>query len=424
MLNNLRKGFFPFIIAISALSVSGSAAFYSVYGLSKLFAGATVEVIIMAGSLEVAKLVIASLLYQYWDTINKLLRTYLTIAAVILVLITSMGIYGFLSAAYQGTYQTLLVTENRIEFLENKADFYQKDIVRYDQELEQILANISNLSNARSVSIQVKDTSVAGGIRNTISTVDLRLAQDRLRVEENNRKDVYLRRTVAADSLQKYKFEILELQNNSDIAGELGPLKYLSGLTGTPMDRIINILLLVIIFVFDPLAIALVVAANMAFSNAFPRREENIYGEKEHPKVNIYNEEDERRMDIIGQNGNDGEHYNEPPVIQTLLADVEVLENMDKMLSPTPTATLTPTPTPEPSATPKAKLTINDQPEGNVDDLKTNPNNFKIINKDGSVEYLNEEPRIDIRGTRAYVNLKDGREGWMDRDNSDRIIYM
>ena len=424
MLNNLRKGFFPFIIAISALSVSGSAAFYSVYGLSKLFAGATVEVIIMAGSLEVAKLVIASLLYQYWDTINKLLRTYLTIAAVILVLITSMGIYGFLSAAYQGTYQTLLVTENRIEFLENKADFYQKDIIRYDQELEQILSNISNLSNARSVSIQVKDTSVAGGIRNTISTVDLRLAQDRLRVEENNRKDVYLRRTVAADSLQKYKFEILELQNNSDVAGELGPLKYLAGLTGTPMDKIINILLLVIIFVFDPLAIALVVAANMAFANAFPRREENLYGEKEQPKATLYNEEDERRMDIIGQNGNDGEHYEEAPVIQTLLADVEVLDNMEKMLSPTPTATLTPTPTPEASPTPKPKLITKDEPVGNVNDLKSNPNNFKIVNKDGSVEYLNEEPRIDIRGTRAYVNLKDGREGWLDRDNSDRIIYM
>ena len=398
MLNTLRKGFFPFIIAISALSVSGSA--------------------------EVAKLVIASLLYQYWDTINKLLRTYLTIAAVILVLITSMGIYGFLSAAYQGTYQTLLVTENRIEFLENKADFYQKDIIRYDQELEQILSNISNLSNARSVSIQVKDTSVAGGIRNTISTVDLRLAQDRLRVEENNRKDVYLRRTVAADSLQKYKFEILELQNNSDVAGELGPLKYLAGLTGTPMDKIINILLLVIIFVFDPLAIALVVAANMAFANAFPRREENLYGEKEQPKATLYNEEDERRMDIIGQNGNDGEHYEEAPVIQTLLADVEVLDNMEKMLSPTPTATLTPTPTPEASPTPKPKLITKDEPVGNVNDLKSNPNNFKIVNKDGSVEYLNEEPRIDIRGTRAYVNLKDGREGWMDRDNSDRIIYM
>ena len=422
MLNTLRKGFFPFIIAISALSVSGSAAFYSVYGLSKLFAGATVEVIIMAGSLEVAKLVIASLLYQYWDTINKLLRTYLTIAATILVLITSMGIYGFLSAAYQETYQTLLINENRIEFLDNKAKFYEDDITRYDKELEQILDNISTLSNAKSVSIQVKDTSVAGGVRNTISTVDLRLAQDRLRVEENNRKDVYLRRSIAADSLQKYKFEILELQNNSDVAGELGPLKYLAGLTDTPMDRIINILLLVIIFVFDPLAIALVVAANMAFANAFPKREENLYGEKEETKTTLYTEVDERRMDIIGQNGNDGEHYKEAPVIQTLLADVEAMET----LTPTPTATLTPTPTatPEASPTPKPKLVLKQEPIGNVNDLKSNPNSFKIVNKDGSIEYLNEQPKIDIRGTRAYVNLKDGREGWMDRDNSDRIIYM
>ncbi len=422
MLNTLRKGFFPFIIAISALSVSGSAAFYSVYGLSKLFAGATVEVIIMAGALEVAKLVVASLLYQYWDTINKLLRTYLTIAATILVLITSMGIYGFLSAAYQETYQTLLINENRIEFLDNKAKFYEDDITRYDKELEQILDNISTLSNAKSVSIQVKDTSVAGGIRNTISTVDLRLAQDRLRVEENNRKDVYLRRSIAADSLQKYKFEILELQNNSDVAGELGPLKYLAGLTDTPMDRIINILLLVIIFVFDPLAIALVVAANMAFANAFPRREENLYGEKEETNTTLYTEVDERRMDIIGQNGNDGEHYKEAPVIQTLLADVEAMET----LTPTPTATLTPTPTatPEASPTPKPKLVLKQEPIGNVNDLKSNPNSFKIVNKDGSIEYLNEQPKIDIRGTRAYVNLKDGREGWMDRDNSDRIIYM
>ena len=406
MLNTLRKGFFPFIIAISALSVSGSAAFYSVYGLSKLFAGATVEVIIMAGSLEVAKLVIASLLYQYWDTINKILRTYLTIAATILVLITSMGIYGFLSAAYQETYQTLLVNENRIEFLDNKAKFYEDDITRYDKELEQILDNISTLSNAKSVSIQVKDTSVAGGIRNTISTVDLRLAQDRLRVEENNRKDVYLRRSTAADSLQKYKFEILELQNSSDVAGELGPLKYLAGLTGTPMDKIINILLLVIIFVFDPLAIALVVAANMAFANAFPRREENLYGEKEEPVTTLYEEVDRE----------------EPPIIETLLADVEA---MDK-LTPTPTATLTPTPTatPEASPTPKPKVVLKKEPIGNVNDLKSNPNNFKIVNRDGSVEYLNEQPKIDIRGTRAYVNLKDGREGWMDRDNSDRIIYM
>ena len=279
MIKLIQRYSFPSLIALSALSVSASAAFYSVSGLSKLFAGASFEVIIMAGSLEISKLIIASLLYQYWDTLNKYLRTYLTVAAVILVLITSMGIYGFLSAAYQETYQKLTVNQNQIEFLEEKAKFYEDDISRYDKELEQILSNISNLSNAKSQSIQVKDTSVVGGVRNTISTAELRLAQSRIEVEEENRKAVNEKRTVAADSLQGYKLQILELQNNADTVGELGPLQYLSGLTGTPMDKIINILLLVIIFVFDPLAISLVVAANFAFDKARPKK--NLYGEDE-----------------------------------------------------------------------------------------------------------------------------------------------
>ena len=307
MIRFLKRNSFPAIIALSALSVSGSAAFYSVYGLSKLFAGAQLQVIIMAGSLEVAKLVIASLLYQYWSTINKILRAYLTVATIVLVLITSMRIYGFLSAAYQETYQKLVINENKIEFLENKAQFYENDVNRFDKELQQILDNISNLSNAKSRSIQVKDTSVVGGIRNTISTVDLRLAQNRLNIEENNRKDVYLKRTVAADSLQKYKLEILELENNQETVGELGPLQYLSGLTGTPMDRIINILLLVIIFVFDPLAISLVVAANFAFDIA--------------NRKNLYNEfEDEVDKDLY-----DDDKDEEPTELQkTLLMDLEV----------------------------------------------------------------------------------------------------
>ena len=330
MLKAFKRNLLPGIIALSAISVSASAAFYSVFGLSKLFAGASTEVIIMAGSLEVAKLVTASLLYQYWDTINKYLRTYLTVATVILVIITSIGIYGFLSAAYQDTYQKLIINQNKVEFLENKAQFYENDVKRFDSELQQILDNISNLSNAKSRSIQVKDTSVAGGIRNTISTVDLRLAQNRLTIEENNRKDVYLRRTIAADSLQKYKLEILELENNADISGELGPLKYLSGLTGTPMDKIINWLLLIIIFVFDPLAISLVVAANFAFNQA---NRKNLYGEVEEPTLKKqakktdwenYTEEDEKRMDVIGQNGNDGEHYDEEdhPVPLTKVARI------------------------------------------------------------------------------------------------------
>ena len=363
-MKNIKKGLFPFLIAASALSVSASAAFYSVSGLSKLFAGASFEVIIMAGSLEVAKLVIASLLYQYWATLNKLLRTYLVVAATVLVLITSMGIYGFLSAAYQETYSKLSVVENQKGFIQKKIDFYQNDVDRYDEEIERISSNISTLSNAKASSIQVRDTSVVGGVRTTISTTELRMAQNRINIEEDNRKIAQEKRSVAADSLQKFQLEVLELDNNTEVAGELGPLQYLSGLTGTPMDKIINILLLIIIFVFDPLAISLVVAANFAFDRAYPKKQENLYGELEddfsewdnldtdktkgsvpdglefnktysqEEVSNAFKEMDENRMNIIGQNGNDGLHYEEEfdedhaldLVLNDMVKDLEVVD--------------------------------------------------------------------------------------------------
>ena len=126
----MKSRLFPLLITLAALAVSGSAAFYSVYGLSKLFAGASTQVIIMAGSLEFAKLVVASLLYQYWDTINKWLRSYLAIACFVLMIITSGGIYGFLSGAYQSTAtkselldKSLLILEQKqVRFEETKDD--------------------------------------------------------------------------------------------------------------------------------------------------------------------------------------------------------------------------------------------------------------------------------------------------------------
>ncbi len=325
MIKQIKQGMFPFLIAFSALSVSTSAAFYSVSGLSKLFAGASLEVIIMAGSLEFAKLVTASLLYQYWDTINKTLRTYLSIATVVLVLITSMGIYGFLSAAYQETYSKLSVVENQKGFIQQKIDFYQNDVTRYDTEIERISSNISTLSNAKASTIQVRDTSVSEGFRQTISTTELRMAQSRINIEEENRKLAQSKRIIASDSLQKFQLQVLELDNNTEVAGELGPLQYLSSLTGYSMDKIINVLLLIIIFVFDPLAISLVVAANFAFDKAYPKNKykENLYGEIVDETLQAVAYEEalrkaegefdweaaEKRMEIIGQNGNDGEHY-------------------------------------------------------------------------------------------------------------------
>jgi len=267
VLDSIGKRILPTLILLSALSVSGSAAFYSVSGLSKLFAGAALEVMIMAGSLEVAKLVTATLLHRYWKTLSNLLKWYLTLAVIVLVLITSMGIYGFLSSAYQDTFRQLTLRDTKIGFVQEKADFYEKDIARFDLELNQIASNISSLSNAKATSIQVRDTTVAGGVRTTVSTAELRLSQSRIASEEANRAVLRAKRQVAADSLQKFQMEVLQLKSDVDVAGELGPLEYLAGLTGVPMDRIINILLLVIVFVFDPLAISLVLASNFAFAS-------------------------------------------------------------------------------------------------------------------------------------------------------------
>ena len=235
-----------------------------------------------------------------------------------------MGIYGFLSAAYQETYSKLSMIENQKLFINKKIDFYQVDVNRYDTEITRISSNISTLSNAKASSIQVRDTTVSGGIRSTISTTELRMAQKRIEVEEENRKLAEIKRTIASDSLQKFQLQVLELDNNNEVAGELGPLQYLSGLTGIPMDKIINILLLIIIFVFDPLAISLVVAANFAFSQAYPSKKyrDNLYGEEVEVKMSVpegmeFNKsypifpEDEERINIIGQNGNTGEHYEE-----------------------------------------------------------------------------------------------------------------
>ena len=113
--------FFAFLVGLAAFAIAGSAAFFSVFGLSKLFAGATSAVVVMAGSLEFGKLISASFLYRYWDKVNKALRTYLLVGIITLVGITSAGIFGFLSNAYQGA---------TIEFeKESTKLIYKEDIV-------------------------------------------------------------------------------------------------------------------------------------------------------------------------------------------------------------------------------------------------------------------------------------------------------
>ena len=275
MWKKIQERIFPFLIATSALSVSASAAFYSVSGLSKLFAGAAFAVIVMAASLEVAKLVIASLLYQYRKTLPLLLKTYLSIACFVLILITSMGIYGFLSAAYQETANKAGNIDAQIALIETKRDNVQEQLAVYNEEKSSINEAVADLRAGLSNNvIQYKDRET-GEIITTTSSSTRRALEKQLDQSVERQTEINSRIDTLNTQLFNYETEIVEVKTGNDLAGELGPLKYLSGLTGMPMDKIINILLLTIIFVFDPLAIALVIAANFAFERLKPKKEED-----------------------------------------------------------------------------------------------------------------------------------------------------
>jgi hypothetical protein len=356
----MKKRLFPLLIALSALAVSGSAAFYSVFGLSKLFAGASTQVIIMAGSLEFAKLVVASLLYQYWDTINKWLRTYLSVACFTLMVITSGGIYGFLSGAYQSTATKSELLDKSLAILNQKQTRFEetkKDLTLEKTQVNKSIADLRiSLSTPGTVSYWDENSQT---VITTTSSSTRRALQTELKITIEDRNKLNLKLESILDSIGKTDMALLEKEVSNESESELGPLKYLSETTGYPMNQVVNWFLLLIIFVFDPLAIALVVAANMAFAQ-IKKQEDIVIGGYDvdeehlndledyikvtreesvdnitHPKIpmdipthdpqtgelNPYYKEltgkdnpqqesrTNKRMDIIGQNGNDGLHY-------------------------------------------------------------------------------------------------------------------
>tara|TARA_B100001094_G_C18186628_1_gene804227 strand:+ start:2269 stop:3228 length:960 start_codon:yes stop_codon:yes gene_type:complete len=286
---------FPYLVAISAGAVAFSAAFFSVFGLSKLFAGAQMSVVIMAGSLEFAKLVTASFLYRYWNTVPTFLRNYLLVGTLILIVITSAGIFGYLSNAYQGATTTFEKQSTVLMFKEDKLEQLNEDKVFLKKELEDAIAELPD---------------------------NYRTARKKLREEYQPQITEINKQTLDV------KQEIGDLKAQLvDTGVDVGPAIYLARVFNTEIDTVVKFFIFILIFVFDPLAVSLVIAANMAFelSTGVPVKKERkknkkrwweMYKEKQPKKVKppkedipLYTEEDEERMDIIGQNGNEGIHY-------------------------------------------------------------------------------------------------------------------
>jgi len=248
---------FPYLVGLSALMVAGSAAFYSVYGLSKLFSGATFAVIVMAGSLEFAKLVTASFLYRFWDKINIVMRNYMLVGVVTLVIITSAGIFGFLSNAYQGATIGFQKESTKLLALEERLDNLQEEKRSLKDDLEFQLSELPD---------------------------NYRTAKRKLRTDYN-------------PQIQEVNQEVLEIKEQIsnlelkliDTGIDVGPAIYLAKIFDTDVDTVVKYFIFVLIFVFDPMAVVLVIAYNVAltnrlYQNSGPRKTEkektwSVYGE-------------------------------------------------------------------------------------------------------------------------------------------------
>ena len=245
-----------YLVLLVALAISGVAAWYSIAGLAAIFAAAKIPVIIMGSVLEVGKLVTASWLYQNWQRVPFLLKSYLTIAVVVLMFITSMGIFGFLSKAHID--QTITSGDNTllIEQLDQRIEREQK---RVDD------ANlvISQLDNAVQTLIDYDR------IRGDDGAIAVREEQKN---ERDNLNSIIDSSYAAITEFQSDKLELSKEQLS--IEAEVGPIRYIAELVydGDPsvdiLDDAVRYVILIIIFVFDPLAVLLLVAANISLKEA------------------------------------------------------------------------------------------------------------------------------------------------------------
>lgn len=243
-----RSNNFHIYLGIAALLIAGSAGFFSVFGLSKLFAGAALSVIIMAGSLEFGKLVTAAFLYRYWDKVNLFQKTYLMTAVVTLVLITSAGIFGYLSNAYQGATVTFEKQSNQLLAYEDRLEQLQEDKSFLKEELE----------------VQVND-----------------LPDNYITAKRKLREDYNPRIRKVNDEILRVKGEIGDLKVELVETGvDVGPAIYLARTFDTDVDSVVKFFIFILIFVFDPLAVMLVVA----FNQALILRENNGVVNKPKPK--------------------------------------------------------------------------------------------------------------------------------------------
>lgn len=255
----IPKSNFHIIVGITALMIALCAAAFSVYGISTLFAGAAISVAVMAGTLEIGKLIATTFIYRYWTKIGLLLKTYLTSAVVILMLITSLGIFGFLSSAYQKSSLEYDLTQSRIVMVEDQKAYHYDAITNAVSRVS-ILNEVRKTQENRLSSAQTNVFLT----RNPIQLQQLQ-AQTTEAIETANTEIRGKNEEIKTERLeiQKLDEQIAALKIGSAEKKDIQTLKYVADQLKWELDDVAFWFMLAIIFVFDPLAIALILAYNV-----------------------------------------------------------------------------------------------------------------------------------------------------------------
>jgi uncharacterized membrane protein (DUF106 family) len=269
----MSKNWLKYLVAISAIMIAGSAAYFSVTGLSVLFSGAAIAVMVMAGSLEFAKLVTATYLKQEWNSISGVNKWYLTSAVVILMGITSAGIFGYLSNAFQ--QQNI-----KLEQVQREVDVWNNKITYANQQITTLQGQQKDLSTTQNTLI-------------TKGNVNSRLLRS---VDNRDKQSNTVNKKINSlqDSVVVYNGKINDIKNaNIDIEREVGGFRFVAEAFGVELKSVVKFFIFLIVIVFDPLAVALVISFNQLVMTK-RKDEEEVVKEKEEVDVKEIVEESAR----------------------------------------------------------------------------------------------------------------------------------
>lgn len=260
------KKFFPYLILISALFISITGSFFSIYGLGKLFGGHQLGATILAFAFEFGNIITATALKIYWKHLPRILKIPLVCVVFTLTILTSMGIYGYLSDGYQKTALKDEIVSKKSNLVKIKKENYDQRLQSNKKEIETINNSISELTKAYNQNTQTQQV-VHGQVITNVIVTNKKGIENQLNSLTNQKVKLDSVNFSYMDSIQRLELQIIEIENSNETNSELGPLKYLSTLTGTPMNKIVNWLILLIVLVFQPLALMLIITSMFAFKN-------------------------------------------------------------------------------------------------------------------------------------------------------------